>query len=45
MLAELPPDTQRQAREAYQKFAENPYHPSLHLKKVHAVDSIYSVRI
>jgi len=45
MLSELTPDTQRQAREAYRKFAENPYHPSLRLKKVHAVDPIYSVRI
>jgi mRNA-degrading endonuclease RelE of RelBE toxin-antitoxin system len=44
-FAELPPDTQRQTREAYRKFTENPHHPSLHLKKVHAVDPIYSVRI
>jgi hypothetical protein len=44
-FSELTPDTQRQAREAYRKFAENPYHPSLRLKKVHAVDPIYSVRI
>jgi mRNA-degrading endonuclease RelE of RelBE toxin-antitoxin system len=44
-FAELPPNTQRQAREAYRKFTENPHHPGLHLKKVHAVDPIYSVRI
>jgi hypothetical protein len=44
-FVELPPDTQRQARESYRKFTENPHHPGLHLKKVHAVDPIYSVRI
>jgi len=44
-FAELTPDIQRQAREAYRKFVENPHHPSLHLKKVHAGEPIYSVRI
>ena len=44
-FAELSPDIQRQAREAYRKFVENPHHPSLHLKKVHPVEAIYSVGI
>jgi hypothetical protein len=41
----LPHEIQRQAREAYRRFIENPAHPSLRFKLVHAVLPIYSVRI
>ncbi len=44
-LQRLPRETQRQAREAYQRFIENPSHPSLRFKLVHDVLPIYSVRI
>jgi hypothetical protein len=44
-FAELPADVQKQARQAYRLFIENPYHPSLHFKPIHATRPIYSVRI
>lgn len=34
-----------QARAAYRLFAEDPYHPGLHFKRVHSVLPVYSVRI
>jgi hypothetical protein len=45
LLESLPVDIRLQAREAYKRFQFNPYHPSLHFKKVHAKRPIYSVRI
>ena len=42
---ELPPDIRDLARKAYRLFLENPQHPSLHFKKVHGRDPIYSVRV
>lgn len=41
----LPPSIQRQARKAYRLFAQQPHHPSLRFKRVHASEPIYSVRI
>jgi len=41
---QLPPQPQRQARQAYRLFQQNPYHPSLRFKQVHATKPIYSVR-
>ena len=45
MLAKLPKDVRRQAREAYRLFRQNPNHPSLRFKKVHDTEPIYSARI
>ena len=45
MLATLPSDIRRQAREAYRLFRQNPNHPSLRFKKVHNTEPIYSARI
>lgn len=46
LLAGLPEPIQRQAQEAYQRFHENPAHPSLRFKPISPRDpSIYSVRI
>jgi mRNA-degrading endonuclease RelE of RelBE toxin-antitoxin system len=45
MLAKLPSDVRRQAREAYRLFRQNPNHPSLRFKKVHNSEPIYSARI
>ena len=41
----LPQEIQRQAREAYKQFADNPSHPSLRFKKVHTDQPVFSVRI
>lgn len=41
----LPKQIQRQAREAYKLFRQDPYHPSLRFKRVHPTRPIYSVRI
>lgn len=44
-FSELPPAIQQQARQAYRLFQDNPQHPSLWFKQVHAVRPVYSVRI
>jgi mRNA-degrading endonuclease RelE of RelBE toxin-antitoxin system len=44
-FAELPADVQKQARQAYRLFIENPHHPSLRFKSIHPARPIYSVRI
>jgi hypothetical protein len=41
----LPDFVKRQAQRAYRRFAQNPYYPGLHFKRVHATRPIYSVRI
>ena len=44
-FAGLPPHVQERAREAYRKFREDPHHPSLRFKQVHAARPIYSARV
>jgi len=44
-LAGLPAHVQRQARAAYKLFAQDPAHPSLRFKQVHATRPIYSARV
>jgi hypothetical protein len=44
-FAELPPEIQKQARQAYKLFLKNPHHPSLRFKSIHATRPIFSVRI
>ncbi len=41
----LPKQVQRQAKEAFQKFKNDPYYPSLRFKRVHLTQPVYSVRI
>lgn len=41
----LPDKIKKQAKEAYQKFINDPYHPSLHFKRIHSTRPIFSVRI
>lgn len=41
----LPEQVQRQAREAYRLFAEDPGHPSLQFKRVSQRRPVYSVRV
>jgi len=42
---DLPPEIRNVAQKAYRLFRENPGHPSLHFKKVHDRDPIYSARV
>ena len=44
-FSRLPQDIQRQARDAYNRFVENPSHPSLRFKQVRDQENVYSVRI
>ena len=41
----LPEHVQRRAREAYRQFKDNPNHPSLRFKQVHAVQPIFVARV
>ncbi len=45
LLAALPQDVRRQARASYRLFIDNPSHPSLQFKRVHASQPVYSARI
>ena len=44
-LAALPREVQEQAVAAYLLFRDNPWHPSLHFKRVHPAEPIMSVRV
>jgi hypothetical protein len=44
-FSRLPEPVKDRAREACRRFAENPDHPGLRLKRVHPTEPIYSVRI
>jgi hypothetical protein len=41
----LPTEIQAQAQRTYRLFRGNPAHPSLHFKKVHHREPVYSVRV
>jgi len=41
----LEKDVRRKARKAYQLWARNPFHPSLHFKCINSDEDIWSVRI
>jgi len=41
----LPEAVRAQARRSYQLWRQNPAHPGLQFKKVHAHESLYSVRV
>lgn len=45
LLAALPAHVRQQAREAYRIFEQNPAHPGLRFKQVHADPPIYSARV
>jgi hypothetical protein len=45
LLAALPRNVREQAVAAYLLFRENPWHPSLHFKRVHPTKPIMSVRV
>jgi hypothetical protein len=41
----LPGEIRKRAREAYALFKDDPWHPSLHFKRVHSSLPVYSVRV
>jgi hypothetical protein len=41
----LPEQTRKEAKKAYRTFKKNPYHPSLHFKRIHSTRPIFSLRI
>jgi len=45
LFAALPTHVQSQARQAYRLFVQNPAHPGLRFKRVHADPPIYSARV
>lgn len=44
-FAKLPDDIKSQARKAYRLWSQNHAHPSLHFKKIHTQESLFSVRV
>jgi hypothetical protein len=44
-FASLPAHVQDRARGAYRQFVDDPQHPSLRFKQVHATRPIYSARV
>jgi mRNA-degrading endonuclease RelE of RelBE toxin-antitoxin system len=44
-LSKLPIDIQEKANCAYKIWLDDPFHPSLHFKRVHPNEQIYSVRV
>lgn len=45
LFAKLPGEVQAQARKNYRLWKQSPAHPSLHFKKVHSREPIYSIRV
>lgn len=43
-FSELPKEIQRQARESFKLFQQNPQHPGLRFKKISSSDPVYSAR-
>ena len=41
----LPETVREQARKAYRLWRSNPSHPSLHFKRIHSTEPLYSVRV
>jgi hypothetical protein len=41
----LPGEIKKEAKEAYKLFVVDPYHPSLHFKRVHSRRPIFSLRV
>ncbi|HEY7155649.1 MAG TPA: hypothetical protein VH575_16930 [Gemmataceae bacterium] len=44
-FAKLPDAVKEQARRCYQLWRDNPSHPSLHFKRIHGQEGLYSVRV
>jgi hypothetical protein len=44
-FARLPDEVKAQARKSYRLWRDNPSHPSLHFKRIHSNEALYSVRV
>lgn len=44
-FARLPQHIQDQVREAYKLFLQDPFHNSLHFKRVNQIEPVYSARV
>jgi hypothetical protein len=44
-FSRLPDEVKEAARKNYGLWKEDPAHPSLHFKRIHSQDAIYSVRV
>jgi hypothetical protein len=45
LFSKLPQNVRESARKSYRLWKENPAHPSLHFKRIHGREPLYSVRI
>jgi hypothetical protein len=45
LFSGLPPEVQREAKNAYRLFRDNPSYPGLQFKKLEGHDNVYSARI
>jgi len=45
LLAALPPEVQKQARDSYRTWMRDPWHPSLQFKQIHPTRPIFSARV
>ena len=45
LFAKLPIEVQARARKNYQLWQQDPSHPSLHFKRVHSREPVYSIRV
>ncbi len=45
LFAKLPTEIRERARKSYRLWKVNPGHPSLHFKKIHSSEPLYSVRV
>jgi hypothetical protein len=45
LFSSLPVEVREQARTVYRLFAADPHHPSLHFKRVHEKQPIFSARV
>ena len=41
----LPVEIKESSKKAYVRFKDDPWHPSIHFKRIHSTQPIYSVRI
>ncbi len=44
-FAELPDFVKEQARKSYRLWKADPFHPSLHFKRIHGHEAMYSIRV
>jgi len=45
LFAKLPAEVQTRARKNYRLWQQDPSHPSLHFKRVHSKEPVYSIRV